>query len=160
MALGRTFSREPNGAEPRPPSPASSAMRPVAPQGPLTTSVISNDLCILGTQVTIITKGALQVDGELQADLHGIEIVIGKNGRVEGTVVGQKVSIEGEVVGVVRGLDVELKDTAKVDGEIYHQTLAIAAGSYFEGKARRPKDTQELMPTLDRATHEAKRTAA
>ncbi len=160
MALGRTFSREPNGAEPRPPSLASAAMRPVAPQGPLTTSVISNDLCILGTQVTIITKGALQVDGELQADLHGIEIVIGKNGRVEGTVVGQKVSIEGEVVGVVRGLDVELKDTAKVDGEIYHQTLAIAAGSYFEGKARRPKDTQELMPTLDRATHEAKRTAA
>jgi cytoskeletal protein CcmA (bactofilin family) len=134
-------------------------MRPVAP-GPLTTSVISNDLCILGTQVTIITKGALQVDGELQADLHGIEIVIGKNGRVEGTVVGQKVSIEGEVVGVVRGLDVELKDTAKVDGEIYHQTLAIAAGSYFEGKARRPKDSQELMPILDRAAHEAKRTAA
>ena len=157
MALGRTFTREPNGAEPRPPSPA--PMRPVAP-GPLTTSVISNDLCILGTQVTIITKGALQVDGELQADLHGIEIVIGKNGRVEGTVVGQKVSIEGEVVGVVRGIDVELKDTAKVDGEIYHQTLAIAAGSYFEGKARRPKDAQELMPTLDRAAHEAKRTSA
>jgi cytoskeletal protein CcmA (bactofilin family) len=159
MALGRSFTRDSNGAEPRQ-SPPPAPLRPAAPGTPLTTSVISNDLCILGTQVTIITKGALQVDGELQADLHGIEIVIGKNGRVEGTVVGQKVSIEGEVIGVVRGLDVELKDTAKVDGEIYHQTLAIAAGSYFEGKARRPKDTQELMPTLDRAAHDAKRTAA
>jgi len=159
MALGRSFTREGNGTETRQ-APAAASLRPVAPGTPLTTSVISNDLCILGTQVTIITKGALQVDGELQADLHGIEIVIGKNGKVEGTVVGQKVSIEGEVVGVVRGLDVELKNTARVDGEIYHQSLAIAAGSYFEGKARRPKDTQELMPILDRAAHDAKRSAA
>jgi cytoskeletal protein CcmA (bactofilin family) len=157
MAITRTVSRETNAEAHQP--PGLTAVRPGVPTAPLTTSIISSDLCILGQQVTIISKGALQVDGELQADLHCAEIVVGPRAKVEGTVVGRKVSIEGEVIGVVRGVEVELKPTARVDGEIYHQSLAIAAGSYFEGKARRPQDTQELLPVLDRAAHD-KRNAA
>ena len=154
MALTHT-----SGAESRPfqaPNPSGQ----VAPREKLTTSVIGNDLCILGHQVTIITQGALQVDGQLQANVHGIQVTISEQGKVDGTIVGQTVSIAGEVSGIVRGLQLELKSTAKVDGEIHHQTLTIAEGAHFEGEVRRPKETKELMPVLDRVAHEVKGYAA
>ena len=154
MAITRTFLREPSRAEAvRPPAPT--PPRAAASDTTLTTSVISNDLAILGQGVTILTKGALQVDGQLQANVHGVQIVIGQKGQVEGTLVAESVSIEGEVMGTIRALRVELAPTAKVEGEIHHQVLVVAEGSTFEGRVQRPQDRQELMPVLDRAAHES-----
>jgi cytoskeletal protein CcmA (bactofilin family) len=156
MAINRTFSRETSRAEAVQP-PATSPICPPTSETTLTTSVISNDLAILGQGVTILTKGALQVDGQLQANVHGVEILIGQKGQVEGTLVAESVCIEGEVNGTIRALRVELTPTAKVEGEIHHQVLVVAEGSTFEGSVRRPKDRQELMPVLDRAAHESSR---
>jgi len=115
VAINRTFSRETSRAEIVQP-PATSPIRPPTSETTLTTSVISNDLAILGQGVTILTKGALQVDGQLQANVHGVEIVIGQKGQVEGTLVAESVCIEGEVNGTIRALRVELTPTAKVEG--------------------------------------------
>jgi cytoskeletal protein CcmA (bactofilin family) len=116
-------------------------------------SIISSDLTIVGQQITIITKGSLQVDGEVCADVHGNEIVIGESGKVTGTVVGERVTVRGEVSGAVRGLKVELQAKSRVEGEIHHQSLAIAEGAHFDGRVRRPQDSKELMPVLDPAAH-------
>ena len=159
MAITRTFLREPSRAEAvRPPAPT--PPRAAASDATLTTSVISNDLAILGQGVTILTKGALQVDGQLQANVHGVQIVIGQKGQVEGTLVAESVSIEGEVMGTIRALRVELAPTAKVEGEIHHQVLVVAEGATFEGRVQRPQDRQELMPVLDRAAHESRGAAS
>lgn len=112
-------------------------------------SLISRDLTIVGQQLTIITKGVLQVDGNIQGDLRGQEIIIGDHGRVTGTIAAEKVQVRGAVSGAIRGQSVMLHPTARVDGDIHHQTLSIAEGASFDGNVRRPKDLAELTPELD-----------
>ena len=158
-------------AQPTAPSPFGKATPPgtapatvvTAPDGrttPSKVSVIGNDLTILGQGITIISKGSLQLDGAIQGNLHGTEIVVGEKGRVEGTIAAQSIIIRGTVKGIVRALRVALQEGAHVDGEIHHQTLAIDSKAFFEGKSRRPANTEELMPDLDPASHDRKARAA
>lgn len=122
---------------------------PVKPVEAAAPSLISRDLTIIGQQLTIITKGVLQVDGVIQGDLRGQEIIIGEHGRVAGTIAAEKVQVKGEVAGAIRGLAVTLHPSARVEGEIHHQSLTIAEGAAFDGRVRRPKDAAELQPQLD-----------
>jgi cytoskeletal protein CcmA (bactofilin family) len=43
-------------------------------------------------------------------------------------------------VGSIRGLRVTLQAQSHVEGDIFHQSLAIEQGAYFEGKSRRSDD--------------------
>ena len=119
-------------------------------------SVIGNDLTILGQGITIISKGSLQLDGEIQGNLHGTEILVGEKGRVEGTISAQSVVIRGTVNGIIKALRVALQEGAHVDGEIHHQTLVLDAKAHFEGKVRRPQNPDDLMPNLDPTAHDTK----
>lgn len=116
-------------------------------------SIIGSDLTIMGERLTIITRGTLQLDGEVKGDLHGAEIVIGENGRVTGTVWGDHVSVRGHVTGTIRGRRVELLPKAQVEGEIHNETLTISEGALFDGRVKRPRDPAELTPLLDPAAH-------
>ena len=42
-----------------------------------------------------------------------------------------------------------LHESAKVDGDIMHQSLSISEGAEFDGRVQRAKDPSELMPVLD-----------
>ena len=116
-------------------------------------SIIGNDLTIMGERIVIITKGILQVDGEVQADLHGAEVIIGEAGKVTGTICADAVSVRGQVFGTVKGIKVELMSKSTVEGDIYHQTLVVIEGASFDGRVRRPKDVAELRPMLDPKQH-------
>lgn len=155
---------------PKPISPASELAK-LAPAGPAGSpfgratdvatdapkvSVIGNDLTILGQDITIISKGTLQLDGAIQGSLHGTEIHVGEKGRVDGTIAAERVVIRGTVNGTIRALNVSLQEGARVDGEILHQSLALDAKAHFEGRARRPQNTDELRPNLDPAAHDKK----
>lgn len=137
-------------------APATVVTEPDGRLAPSKVSVIGNDLTILGQDITIISKGSLQLDGAIQGNLHGTEILVGEKGRVEGTIAAQSIVIRGTVKGVVRALRVALQEGAHVDGEIHHQTLTVDAKAHFEGKSRRPANTDELMPDLDPASHDKK----
>ena len=123
---------------------------------PSKVSVIGNDLTILGQGITIISKGSLQLDGAIQGNLHGTEILVGEKGSVEGTISAQSVVIRGTVNGSIRALRVALQEGAHVEGEIHHQTLVLDAKAHFEGKVRRPANPDELMPKLDPAMHDSR----
>jgi cytoskeletal protein CcmA (bactofilin family) len=43
-------------------------------------------------------------------------------------------------MGSIRGRKVMLQAESKVEGDIFHKTLAIEQGAYFEGKSRRTDD--------------------
>ena len=68
--------------------------------------------------------------------------------------------IRGTVTGIIRALRVALQEGAHVEGEIHHQTLVLDAKAHFEGKVRRPQNTEELMPKLDPAMHDGKQRAS
>jgi cytoskeletal protein CcmA (bactofilin family) len=99
--------------------------------------VIGPDLVIQGN---LISKGEVQVEGEIQGDIHGTNIVIGEKARVTGGIVAEECVIRGHVLGTVRGRRVILQATSHVEGDVYHQTVAIEQGAFFEGKSRRSDD--------------------
>lgn len=112
------------------PSPSSSASKMVP-------SIIGEDLTIIGN---VTSKGEIQVDGEIQGDIHCGSLLLGDKSQVQGSVIAEDVVVRGKVVGSVRGLRVTLQAQSHVEGDIFHQSLAIEQGAYFEGKSRRSDD--------------------
>jgi len=114
-------------------------------------SVISNDLKIIGQDLKIISRGTLQVDGEVEGDVGGAEIIIGEQGKVTGTVAAERVIVRGRISGVIRAMTVALQSSARVEGDIHHMSLAIEQGAEFDGRCRRPANASELQ--LDLGAH-------
>jgi len=113
-------------------------------------SVISNDLKIIGQgPLKIISRGTLQVDGEVAGDVAGAEIIIGEQGKVTGTIAAERVIVCGTTSGVIRAMTVVLQASARVEAEIHHMSLTIEEGAEFDGRCRRPADASELQPDLD-----------
>lgn len=133
----RSQSAMPNLSAPLSPTPSSLGARPFRPGGPSTASVIGPDLVITGN---LTSKGEVQIEGEVQGDIHGTHIIIGERARVTGAVVAEECVIRGHLLGTVRGRRVLLQSTSHVEGDIYHQTMAIEQGAFFEGKSRRTDD--------------------
>jgi cytoskeletal protein CcmA (bactofilin family) len=112
-------------------------------------SVIGNDLKIIGQGLKIISQGTLQVDGEVEGDVGGAEVIIGEKGKVTGTVAAERVIVRGQISGVIRGMTVTLQSSSRVEGDIHHLSLAIEQGAEFDGRCRRPTDAAELNLNLD-----------
>lgn len=121
-------------------------------QTPTSTSIIGDDLAIVGQKITIVSQSRVQINGNIQGDINGKEVIVGRSGRVTGVVTAHSVSVEGEVEGAIRGSSVTLTATSRVSGDIHHRTLSIAEGAHFDGRVRRPKDESELTPNLDVAS--------
>ena len=122
--------------------------RPVA-SDPNAKSVIGNDLKIIGQGLKIISQGTLQVDGEVEGDVGGSEVIIGEKGKVTGTVAAERVIVRGQILGVIRGMTVTLQASSRVEGDIHHLSLAIEQGAEFDGRCRRPSDANELNLNLE-----------
>jgi cytoskeletal protein CcmA (bactofilin family) len=119
-------------------------LRPASSEA-LPKSVIGNDLKIIGQELKIISQGTLQVDGEVEGDVGGAEVIVGEQGKVTGTVAGERVIVRGTVSGVIRGVTVSLQSSSHVDGDIHHVSLAIEQGAEFDGRCRRAADAAALQ---------------
>jgi len=158
------FSRTNEKDQPRPPEPANgftNAKPAPAAHRPMPTqsgnyndiSVIGTDLAIIGSGLKIVTQGTLQIDGEVQGDVLGSKIIISQNGRVTGLVNAEAVLVEGKVFGTIKAVDVTLKSTAMVEGDIFHRLFTLEQGASFEGRSRRPENQEELIPNLNTDQH-------
>jgi cytoskeletal protein CcmA (bactofilin family) len=144
------FTRNPS-AEPPPLQPASPdgiATRTAPPRShsveSLPKSVIGNDLTITGVGLKIISQGTLQVDGDIEGDVEGVEVIIGEQGKVAGTVTAKRVIVRGTVLGVIRGVTISLQSSCHVESDVHHLSLAIEQGAHFHGHSRRAKSEAEL----------------
>jgi cytoskeletal protein CcmA (bactofilin family) len=122
------FTERPATYAAKSPGPSASKMVP---------SIIGEDLMIIGS---VNSKGEIQVDGEIQGDIHCGSLLLGDKSQVMGNVIAEDVVVRGRVVGSIRGLRVTLQAQSHVEGDIFHQSLAIEQGAYFEGKSRRSDD--------------------
>ncbi len=100
-------------------------------------SIICEDLTVTGN---IISKGDVQVDGEVQGDIFCASLVIGDKGRVLGGVVAEEVTVHGRVAGSIHAVRVTLESTCHIEGDICHKMLKLEHGGYFEGGSRRSDD--------------------
>ncbi|MCG8561396.1 MAG: polymer-forming cytoskeletal protein [Hyphomicrobiales bacterium] len=83
------------------------------------------------------TEESLQVDGEIEGDVRCSSLVLGAQGRIDGSVVAGDVDVLGQVQGAISGQRVRLRAGAHVEAEIRYQTLVIEQGAAFEGRAQR-----------------------
>ena len=143
---------EPPRSPTPPPTPNSASMQPRPSSPPLRSStersapsVIGPDLVITGN---LTSKGEMQIDGEVQGDIRATNLIIGERARITGTVVAEEAIIRGHVLGSIRCKRVMLQSSSHVEGDVYHQSLSIEQGAFFEGKSRRTDDPMAgLAPT-------------
>lgn len=109
-----------------------------APRGGAgTPSIIGTDLSITGN---LESKGEVQIEGEVQGDVHAARIVVGERARITGSLIADEVVVRGGVQGSIRGNSVTFQAASRVEGDVFHKSLAIEQGAYFEGKSRRSED--------------------
>lgn len=118
----------------------------------MASSIIGADLVLMGNA---ISKGEVQVDGEVQGDIHCASLLVGEQARIAGGIIAEDVVVRGKVMGSIRGLRITLQSNSHVEGDIFHQSLAIEQGAYFEGKSRRVEDPIASPPKIDKPINEA-----
>jgi cytoskeletal protein CcmA (bactofilin family) len=109
-------------------------------------SIIGEDLTVTGN---VLSKGEVQVDGQIQGDVHCSSLIVGEKAQITGGIVAEDVVVRGQVMGSIRGVRVTLQASSHVEGDIFHQSLAIEQGAFFEGKSRRSEDPIATAPKLD-----------
>ncbi|MSO72209.1 MAG: polymer-forming cytoskeletal protein [Rhodospirillaceae bacterium] len=97
-------------------------------------SIISADLSIEGN---LNSGGEIQVDGVVNGDIRCKALIVGVKGSVVGEVVAQTVRMHGAIKGLIRSKSVFLASTARMSGEVEHESLAIEPGAYMEGHCKR-----------------------
>jgi cytoskeletal protein CcmA (bactofilin family) len=143
----RTAERPATDAGPYADRPLANAKR--SSPGKLAPSIIGEDLTIAGN---VSSKGEIQVDGQIQGDVTCGSLLLGDKSQITGGVVAEDVVVRGHVIGSIRGLRVTLQSQSHVEGDIFHQSLAIEQGAYFEGKSRRSDDPLAASKPADGAS--------
>ena len=93
-------------------------------------TVIAKGLKIVGS---VTAEGLVEVNGQIDGELHCTSLVIARGAHINGVVVAERVVVDGKVEGPIQGGEVILKSQAHVVGDIHHQSLAIESGAFFDG---------------------------
>ncbi len=109
-------------------------------------SIIGEDLTVAGN---VLSRGEVQVDGQIQGDVHCSSLIVGEKAQITGGIVAEDVVVRGRVMGSVRGNRVTLQASSHVEGDVFHKSLAIEQGAFFEGKSRRSEDPIASAPRLE-----------
>jgi cytoskeletal protein CcmA (bactofilin family) len=97
-------------------------------------SIISGDLRITGN---LKSDGDIQVDGYIEGDIDSATLTVGEGAHVKGHISCETVRICGTIDGAVKAKSVVMAKTARVIGDIIHDSLAIEAGAFIEGNIKR-----------------------
>ncbi len=121
------------------PAPSTSPAESIAPvsaktSAPGVPSIISADLKIIGD---LNSAGDLQIDGAVEGSITSNELTIGESAVVRGALMADTVRVYGSVIGEIRANSVILSKTARVEGDISHQSLSMEAGAEINGRLSR-----------------------
>ena len=78
-----------------------------------------------------------------------------------GELIADDIVVRGNVQGSIRGNSVTFQAASHIEGDVFHKTLMIEQGAYFEGKSRRsddPMSVPQSSPTAWRRQAEATQT--
>ena len=106
-------------------------------------SIIGSDVQLVGNLTTI---GEVQLDGIVEGDVNCGSLVLGEHGKVTGTIVADTVTVRGRVEGSIRARLVRLEKSAKIKGDVYHETLSVEAGATIEGTFTHEEATSRDKP--------------
>ncbi len=90
-----------------------------------------------GTKIIgdITSTGDLRIEGTLEGNIEVAgKLVVGQSGAIKGTLKCKNAVISGKIEGTLTIQELlEVKASAKIDGEVYTDKLAIEPGALFTG---------------------------
>jgi len=110
-------------------------------------TVIAKGLKIVGS---VTAEGLVEVNGQIDGELHCTSLVISRGAHVNGTVAAERVVVDGKVEGPIQGVDVVLRSQAQVVGDIHHQSLAIEKGAFFDGRSMQIRENGQAPERPER----------
>ncbi len=118
------------------------------------TTIISHGVKIEGK---VSCNGNIRVEGEIQGDITSQgKVIVGENGKVNGQISGDDVTIGGKVSGTIRAKEKLVLDSkGNLKGDIFTKILLVEAGAKFDGKSNmgdsgsswEPKETPKSTDT-------------
>lgn len=91
-----------------------------------------------GTRINgdLISNGDFRVDGAIEGGVKvGQRLVIGSTGKILGNIEADSATVAGHIKGNLTVKNVlELKPSAKIDGDIITNKMVIEAGAQFNGR--------------------------
>ena len=86
-----------------------------------------------------------RVDGNFEGSIEtNGKVVIGKNGRIEGTVVCSSADIEGFINGTIHVKDLlSIRSTGEVKGDVVMSKLVVESGAIFNAKSSMKDENAE-----------------
>ena len=103
-------------------------------------SLIGENLRVRGT---LVSAGAVRIEGTVEGDVRVTNIVIGEKGAVTGNVVADTIGVHGFVSGNIEARLVELEATAHVVGDTTHRVLRVDRGACLDGNYRTIGESRE-----------------
>ena len=97
-------------------------------------SILSRDSAVTGD---LVSDGEVQIDGKVDGNVRCTMLTVGVSGCLSGQVFADYVLIRGKVEGRIRAHNVTLARTARVVGDIIHESLMIEPGAFIEGRCER-----------------------
>ncbi len=111
-------------------------------------SIIGSDVSIKGDLTTL---GEIQLDGTIEGDVRSASLTVGEHGCVQGTVTAEEVIVKGAVTGQIKARNIRLEKTAKVKGDLFHETLSVEAGAFIEGNLTHKNNAVQDNPAKTNA---------
>ncbi|MFN4156507.1 MAG: polymer-forming cytoskeletal protein [Paracoccaceae bacterium] len=101
-----------------------------------TKSVFSSDLKITGE---ISSMGDIEMMGDIDGNVTARSLIVGSEGRMNGTITAETVEVRGKVEGQVSAGSFTLRAAAQVAADITYRTLIIESGAQIEGRFAKHK---------------------
>ncbi|MDP2081361.1 MAG: polymer-forming cytoskeletal protein [Pseudotabrizicola sp.] len=101
-----------------------------------TKSVFSSDLKITGE---ISSIGDIEMLGDIDGNVTARSLVVGAEGRMNGTITAETVDVRGKVDGQISAGSFTLRAAAQVAADITYRTLIIESGALIEGQFAKQK---------------------
>lgn len=111
-----------------------------------------------GTKIkgNISDGDVIHVDGRIEGDICCEELIIGLKGQILGRVKAKTLSVYGLLQGTAEAENVFVAGNARINGDIYHKSLAVEPGAFIEGRCVRTskgegeavKEKEAIQPSV------------
>ncbi len=99
-------------------------------------STISHGLKVTGS---ILSKGKVHFNGVIKGTLEAKSLYVGEDGFIDGKAIADEAVILGNIKGSLKGKKVRLASTSRIEGDTFHEVIAIEDGAIYEGSIKRIK---------------------
>jgi cytoskeletal protein CcmA (bactofilin family) len=110
------------------------------------TSIIAKDTSIKGNLDFV---GTLIVEGTLESQVKGVEMIIQKSGKISGSLSVRTLNCHGQIEGDINAESVVIHSSAQISGEIKATTLEIEPGATINGSISMQTPKTASIQNLD-----------